>query len=125
MKAVLLFFSLTFSMLTAAEVTCETVQSSIKKIRCKYMALAQDTTRKVTFNWISPDNEADNRMKVHTIPPGHISVYDFRYFAGRSEGKWTISVMENSDQTTVSTEYIKDSNEEVVPETSDPILKGR
>ena len=125
MKKILLFVTLTFSSLSAAEVICETVQSSIKKIRCKYMALSQEAPRKVTFNWVSPDNVGDNRSRTHTVGPGHISVFDFRYFSGRSEGKWTITVVEENNKNSVSTEYIKDSNAEVVPETMDPVLRGR
>jgi hypothetical protein len=123
MKTALLITIATLSSLAAAEVTCETVQTSIKKIRCKYLALAQEKPRQVTFKWVSPDNKADNRTKVHTIPPGHISVFDYRYFSGRSEGKWTISVTENSSQKSVSTEYLKDSNAEVMIESTDPLLK--
>lgn len=122
-----LFFSITLTLasVTAAEVICETVQSSIKKIRCKYMALAQETPREVTFNWISPDNEADNRSRIHKVKAGHVSVFDFRYFSGRAEGKWTISVLENTAQTSVNTEFIKDSNARVEIKSTDPILIGR
>ena len=123
MKKILPILALLVSTLTAAEVVCTTIQSNIKKIRCKYMAIAQEVPREVTFNWASPDNPADNRSKTHKIPAGHVSVYDDRYFSGRSEGRWSIEVVE-TDKSKVSTEYIKDSNAEVIrvrPE--DPILE--
>ena len=107
----------------AAEIQCETVQDGIKKISCKYMAISQTKAREVTFKWISPDNPADNRIKTHTVKPGHISVYDFRYFGGRSEGKWTISATENDTNTTVSTIYTKDSNENIKVKSKDPLLR--
>lgn len=122
MRKILPVLALLVTTLTAAEVVCTTIQANIKKIRCKYMALAQEVPRDVTFNWTSPDNPADNRTKTHTIPAGHVSVYDDRYFSGRSEGRWRIEVVEK-DNTKVSTEYIKDSNAEVIrvrPE--DPVL---
>lgn len=123
MKKILPVLALLVTTLTAAEVVCTTVQANIKKIRCKYMAIAQEVPREVTFNWTSPDNPADNRSKTHKIPAGHVSVYDDRYFSGRSEGRWSIDVVE-TDRSKVSTQYIKDSNAEVIrvrPE--DPILK--
>ena len=123
MKKFLLLLTLTASSLIAAEVVCKTIQENIKKIRCKYMDIAQDKERVVTFNWTSPDNPADNRTKNQKIPAGHISVYDDRYFSGRSEGKWGIEVVE-ANQQKVSTVYIKDSNAEVIrTRPDDPVLK--
>lgn len=122
MKKILPVLALLVTTLSAAEVICTTTQSNIKKIRCKYMALAQEVPREVTFNWTSPDNPADNRSKTHKIPAGHVSVYDDRYFSGRSEGRWRINVVEK-DNSKVTTEYIKDSNAEVIrmrPE--DPVM---
>ena len=122
MKKILLILALSLNSLLAAEVVCITIQENIKKIRCKYMAISQDVARNVTFNWTSPDNPADNRSKIQKIPSGHLSVYDDRYFSGRSEGRWTIEVVE-SDQSKVSTIYIKDSNAEVIRHRpDDPVL---
>jgi len=123
MKKLLLLLSLTASSLLAAEVVCTTIQENIKKIRCKYMNIAQPQERLVTFNWTSPDNPADNRSKKQKIPAGHISVYDDRYFSGRSEGQWNVEVVELNQQK-VSTVYIKDSNAKVIrTRPDDPILK--
>ena len=107
----------------AHELECITTQEGIKKIQCKYEATTRDHARDVAFNWISPDNVADNRTKTLSIKAGHKSVFDFRYFSGRSEGKWIISVTELENNTTTKTQYLKDSNAEVIsnrPE--DPLL---
>ena len=123
MKKILLLLSFAASSLVAAEVVCATIHENIKKIRCKYMHIAEDTARKVTFQWISPDNPADNRSKIQNIPAGHISVYDDRYFSGRSEGRWKVEVIE-ADETKVSTVYLKDRNSQIMRiQPDDPILK--
>ena len=123
MKKLFLFLALFSSSLIAAEVVCTTIQEDIKKIRCKYSALAQETPRQVTYTWTSPENSADNRTKVHNIPAGHVSVYDYRYFGGRAEGKWKIEVSEE-DNSTVATDFLKDSNAEVGRDgIQDPLLK--
>ncbi len=125
-KPLLAFAFLSFSLVTAAEVSCETVQEGIKKIRCKYMEMSQDKSRQVSFQWVSPDNPADNRVKTITVPAGHISVFDYRYFGGRAEGKWVISVTELDTNKSVSTEYMKDSNAEVaVSSTDESVLEER
>lgn len=123
MKNLFLIMIFTSNLLFASEVHCITIQENIKKIRCKYIGNPYDRAREVTFRWISPDNPADNRSKNHKIPAGHISVYDDRYFSGRSEGRWGVEVVDFNQQK-VSTVYIKDSNAEVVriiPD--DPLLK--
>ena len=116
MRSILLTMMVSFSLLAAAEITCETVHSGIKKIRCTYSCQPFNKPRNVTFSWISPDNKADNFTKVYTLLAGQVSVVDSRYFAGRSEGKWAISVSDESTNESVSTEYIKNSYEKVFPE---------
>ena len=115
MRNALLTMIVSFSLLTAAEITCETVHSGIKKIRCTYSFQSFNKPRNVTFYWISPDNKSDNLTKSYTVEAGQVSVIDYRYFSGRSEGRWTISVSDEATNERISTEYIKNSNEKVFP----------
>ena len=116
MRNALLTMMMSFSLLTAAEITCETVHSGIKKIRCIYSSKSYIKPRNVTFSWISPDNKSDNLTKSYTVEAGQVSVIDYRYFSGRSEGRWTISVSDEATNESISTEYIKNSYEKVFPE---------
>ena len=123
MKTILLFLLVT-TVGSTAHLECVTIQEGIKKIQCKYEAPSVSYDRNVTFFWISPDNPADNRAKTIAVQAGHISVYDFRYFAGRSEGLWNISVIEEENNQTVSVQFSKDSNAAVWHQPpSDPILR--
>lgn len=110
-------------MADASELKCSTTQEGIKKIKCKYMDVTRNFDRHIVFNWVSPDNAADNRTKRLLLPAYNKSVFDFRYFGGRSEGLWKISATEVERNITISTEYLKDSNAEVSSEKpNDPIL---
>lgn len=123
LRKIFITFLLISSFVFSAEVTCETIQDSIKKIRCKYLSLSEKASRNVTFKWTSPDNPADNRAKSHIVPAGHISVFDYRYFAGRAEGTWTIEVYEENNSS-VSIKYLRDSNAEVtIGQPQNPLRK--
>lgn len=122
-RKIFIAFLLLNSFVFSAEVTCQTIQDSIKKIRCKYMSLSEKVSRNVTFKWTSPDNPADNRAKSHIVPAGYISVFDYRYFSGRAEGTWIVEVYEENNSS-VSTKYLKDSNAEVtIGQPQDPLKK--
>ena len=117
--------ALLFMGLEAAELHCTTTQEGIKKIKCKYMDVTRSHDRHIIFKWFSPDNPADNRTKRLLLPAFNKSVYDYRYFGGRSEGLWNISATEEESNRTITTQYLKDSNAEVgIEKPKDPILNN-
>ncbi len=66
-------------------------------IICKYTHQRVSYEKSVTFNWIEPDGKI-TRTKVMIIPAGHGSVYDYRYIKGRTIGKWTFKVTDDSKE---------------------------
>jgi hypothetical protein len=64
-------------------------------IYCKYVHTRTNIDKVVKFNWIEPDGTI-SRSRDMLIPPGHGSVYDYRYLQGRSIGVWTFEVIDNN-----------------------------
>jgi len=70
-------------------------------IICKYSHARIDTEQNITVSWIEPDGTV-TRKRDMVIPPFHGSVYDYRYFEGRTQGEWTFKVNHNEDEYTTS-----------------------
>ncbi|AXH15724.1 hypothetical protein [Malaciobacter mytili] len=92
----LIVFSL-FSLFASEQVEVESVDCVIledeNSIICKYVQDRVDFEKKVTIQWIDPENEL-SRSREMLIPAGHGSVYDFRYIDGRKKGIWTFKVID-------------------------------
>lgn len=66
-------------------------------IICKYTQESSPMEKNITVQWIEPDGVA-TRIRNMTIPPYHLSVYDYRYLNGRTPGEWKFKVIDNGDE---------------------------
>ncbi|MDF1879814.1 hypothetical protein JHD50_00605 [Sulfurimonas sp. MAG313] len=117
-KLILLLFVLTFSLFAANTLTCTVVNDDeILKIKCKYNTVSKDYDRNISISWTSPTTHHDDRMKTLLLPAYNKSVYDYRYFDGRAEGSWTITVTDEETNSQTSTEFIKEDLKEAITPT--------
>jgi len=70
-------------------------------IICKYIQDRVNFDKNVIFNWVEPNGEI-SRTKNLIIPAGHGSVYDYRYYSGRTKGIWTFKVTDGEKRYTTN-----------------------
>ena len=88
---------------------CELInEDDILKIKCKYNTVSKEHDRNISIAWNSPSAPQDDRFKTILLPAYNISTYDYRYFDGRAEGSWTVSVTEIETEEVTSTHFIKE-----------------
>ena len=102
MKIVISLLLVIFSFADEIGVDC-VILTDENSIICKYVHKRVNYEKKVRFDWIEP-NGVISRSRIMTIPPGHGSVYDYRYIEGRTKGKWTFRVTDGNK--TYSTNFI-------------------
>ncbi len=90
---------------------CEVLGVESKRIQCTFFTQRVNFDRNISFHWTSPDKEYDFRQHNFKLPAHHGSVYDYRYYHGRSSAEWKISVQNEHNQTIAQTIF-KLSNED-------------
>ena len=95
-------------LLTAADFNhntfvCEIVDDDHKKIQCTFSTERASEDRNVIFFWHSADTPQDDRERTIVLKAGHGSVYDYRYYYGRAQGEWEVSVKDADDTILAST----------------------
>ncbi len=107
-----IIISLLFSSLYAKDsIFCEVLGVESKRIQCTFFTQRVSFDRNVTFCWESPDAQYDYRRHYFTLPAHHGSVYDYRYYHGRSAGEWKISVKDDANRTMAQTIFELDTQE--------------
>ena len=101
--------------LTAAEMPpasnrleCTVVEEHDKIIRCTFSSVRIASDRNVTFSWKSETTPQDDRERTFVLPAGHGSVYDYRYYYGRAQGTWQISILGDDGETLAKTSFTID-----------------
>jgi len=61
-------------------------------IICKFELNRQLEDEQIVVQWIAPNGEI-SRSRDLIIPPGHGSIYDYRYIDGREPGQWIFKVI--------------------------------
>ncbi len=93
---------------------CEVLGVESKRIQCTYFTQRVNFDRNISFHWMAPDEEYDFRQHNFSLLAQHSSVYDYRYYHGRSLGEWKIFVNNEQNQTIAQTIF-ELSNEELPP----------
>jgi len=63
-------------------------------IICKFETNRINEDQEIVVQWIDPQGDI-SRSRSMIVPPGHGSIYDFRYINGRLSGDWVFKVIEN------------------------------
>lgn len=87
---------------------CEVLLDTHKRIQCTYTTERQAVDRNILFMWHSQDTPHDDRERTIVLQANHGSVYDYRYFYGRAQGIWEVSVKDEDDDLLASTTYIQE-----------------
>ncbi|MEA2111777.1 MAG: hypothetical protein U9P71_06990 [Campylobacterota bacterium] len=95
-------------------VFCEVLGVESKRIQCTFFTQRVSFDRNISFHWKSPDKEYDFREHSFVLPAHHGSVYDYRYYHGRSLGEWKVLVKDEHNQTMAQT-VIKLNTSENLP----------
>ena len=88
---------------------CEIIENDNKKIQCTYLSDRVESDRNITFSWHSTTTPQDDRERTMLLKAYYGSIYDYRYFYGRAEGLWEISVKDDEDNLLASTTFVMDS----------------
>ncbi len=64
-------------------------------IICKYTHERQEEEKEIVVQWIDPSGNLSRERRL-IIPPGHGSIYDFRYIEGRQKGLWQFKLQDNN-----------------------------
>lgn len=89
-----------------SELQCEVLQDGNKKIQCTYMTDRLSYDRTIVFIWHSQNTPHDDRERTLVIKANNSSVYDYRYYYGRAQGIWEISVKDDRDNLLALTTFI-------------------
>lgn len=92
-------------MYAQSSVFCEVLGVESKRIQCTFFTQRVPFDRNVSFHWKSPDAAYDFRQHDFTLPAHHASVYDYRYYHGRSLGIWNITVKDDANKTLAQTSF--------------------
>ncbi len=84
---------------------CEVLLNGHKRIQCTYTADRYNYDRNITFMWHSQETPQDDRERTILIKENHASIYDYRYFFGRAQGIWEISVKDDDEELLASTTF--------------------
>jgi len=115
MKLVLFFLfgmHFLFAEETAHNLVCEVLGEGSKRIQCTFFAKRVDYDRNITFEWKSPSLEEDNRRRTVMLNAHYGSIYDYRYYYGRSPGEWRVSAKEGDIKLGETTFIIEEPDEE-------------
>ncbi len=85
------------------EIVCDIMDDDHKKIQCTFTTQRMNEDRNVIFFWHSLTTPQDDRERTIVLKAGHGSVYDYRYYYGRAQGEWEISVKDSDDTVLTST----------------------
>ncbi len=108
-KFIALFISLTLGLFAADTLVCNLVnEDDILKIKCKYQTVSKDYDRNISIAWTSPSTPQDDRFRTILLPAYNISAYDYRYFDGRADGSWTISVTDEHSGQVTTVQFVKE-----------------
>jgi hypothetical protein len=104
----LLLFALSPLLLTAADfrhntISCEIRDDDHKKIQCTFVTERAAEDRNVIFFWHSASTPQDDRERTIVLKSGHASLYDYRYYYGRAQGEWEVSVKDGEENILATT----------------------
>ena len=105
--------SLLFAAYLAANdsIVCEVLGEESKRVQCTFFSTRAGHDRNITFHWISPSLRGDDRKRTIILKAHHGSIYDFRYYYGRSPGEWVVTISEDN-ATLAKTTFIIDEEDE-------------
>lgn len=89
-----------------SELQCEVLQDVNKKIQCTYKTDRLSYDRNIIFIWHSQNTPQDDRERTFVIKANNSSVYDYRYYYGRAQGLWEISVKDDEGNLLALTTFI-------------------
>ncbi len=91
---------------------CEVLGVESKRIQCTFFTQRVPFDRNISFHWESPDEKYDYRQHRFTLEADHGSIYDYRYYYGRTPGTWKIYVNNDSNRTLAETTFELHSEED-------------
>ena len=91
---------------SSAALTCEIIEEGNKHIRCTYSCERVAHDRDITFVWKSSETPHDDRERTITLKENHGSLYDYRYYYGRAQGAWNVSVADDEGKTLADTSFV-------------------
>jgi hypothetical protein len=115
MKLILFFFiglNFLFAEEIANNLVCEVLGEGSKRIQCTFFTERIDHDRNITFEWKSPSLAEDHRERTVMLNAHHGSIYDFRYYYGRSPGEWRVCAKEGDVKLGETTFIIEEKDEE-------------
>ncbi len=117
MKSALLaaLVALTCSLHAESSIFCEVLGGESKRIQCTFFTQRVPFDRNISFHWESPDEKYDYRQHDFVLQAHHGSVYDYRYYYGRTPGTWKIHVNDDSNRVLANTTFELHSEEELLP----------
>ena len=89
----------------SSALTCEIIEEANKNIRCTYSVERVAYDRNITFLWRSSETPHDDRERTIVLKANHGSLYDYRYYYGRAEGEWSISVADDGGNILADTSF--------------------
>jgi len=73
------------------------VEKDNDRIYCTYHQERVNFQKEVEFNWQNPKGKIE-RTKSFVIPKRHASVYDYRFYNGRTKGLWSVYVNDGDEE---------------------------
>ncbi|MEA3521931.1 MAG: hypothetical protein U9R50_03075 [Campylobacterota bacterium] len=84
---------------------CEVLGEESKRIECTFFTQRMNYDRNITFEWKSPSLSEDNRKRKMILSAYHGSLYDYRYYYGRSPGEWHVCI-KSADAKLAETSFV-------------------
>lgn len=108
---------MSFNLLIADETTddylvCEVLGEGSKRIQCTFFTQRVAYDRNITFEWKSPSLEEGHRKRKMILNAHHGSLYDYRYYYGRTPGEWHVCAKEGDIKLSETTFTIQGHDEE-------------
>jgi hypothetical protein len=91
---------------------CEVLGEGSKRIQCTFFTSRVNYDRNITFEWKSPSIGKDDRTRMIILNANYGSLYDFRYYYGRSPGEWHVSVKDGNITLSDTTFIIQEHDDE-------------
>jgi len=117
MKLIIFFLmslNLSFAQETSSanSIVCEVLGEGSKRIQCTFFSQRVGHDRNITFDWKSPSLEEDHRKRKMILNAHHGSLYDFRYYYGRSPGEWHVCAKDGDIKLAETTFVIEEHDDE-------------
>ncbi len=91
---------------------CEVLGEESKRIQCTFFTKRMNYDRNITFEWKSPSLTEEHRKRQMLLNAYHGSLYDYRYYYGRSPGEWHVCIKDGKLKLAETTFVIQEHDEE-------------